>query len=292
MNVQEKTFFLLPSSLPGTSAVDLLGSIVHDFRDPTADVTPTQKQPSQYVPAITRSINTIDSNAKIELVNAHSTTLGSKLFELFSAERTVVRNDDLYLESTRIRTTRLTNQTAIFEALLAQNEVRGDVERFLQMKGTRRLYFVVGLKTCLDARISRRSEVSGDHSYGAQVPLDAAIGVPLPVSMSFGGTVGWTNGSVSSSDSTTSGERIFAIQYRVISRDWFGYGAKTSLGRKVDGSSGGRFFAGNENESDEEDDDYDGVEDGNLGLIDDEFTSRCLIEEANHAERSFMYIFC
>lgn len=306
-----KTWYILKESIPIDHESRLLGAIVQDFRDPLADYVPRGATaaaasnsddtltPSNLVPAIARSVDTVETEARTEVEAVRSTSLSSQLFDLLTGSVGRSREDTHVLEASRVQTRKLENHTKLFQELLSKPSVKTALDIMFDSGGTRKAYFVVGLKACSPSRVSRTESASRSTSLGIQAPLDAAIGSPgmLP-NMSVGVSGERSSTFSTRREGTLQGDRIFALEYRVVRRDWFGYGSRSWLAAKVEGGrDGGNFFGKHDKdgENDEgsgsDDDDYDGVVDEPLGLVDDAYTAFCLSEDGAHVDKQSGYMF-
>jgi hypothetical protein len=287
--LKEKTWYVLKDSIPASRVDQLLGSIVQDFRDPTAGYLPTTAQPRQLVPAIADLVETRDLEARVEVEKIRSSALSAQLFEVLTGGHSRSREANLVLESSSIHTRKLVNHAKPFADLIAQPTVRTELEAALKQGGKRKLYFVVGIKTCSRSHFSSTTSRKNESSFGGAVPLDAMAGIPglLPVA-NVGASITLSSGTTTGTSATLLDDRIFALEYRVARRDWFGYGSQPKLGDKLDGNDGGNFF-GNEEDSDAESEDEDGVE--SLGLVDSQHTPTCLLEDGAQVDGGSGYIF-
>ncbi|KAL4971325.1 hypothetical protein BDW66DRAFT_146308 [Aspergillus desertorum] len=286
----KRTWYVLKDSIPADKATRLLGAIVQDFRDPLACYTPREAIPAEIVPAIGASVITVDTDAKTEVASVRATTFSTQLLETLSGCLGQTRADHLTLEAASIQTWKMENHAQIFEELIAHSGVRADLDGRLR---SGKVFFIVGLKLCSSARFSRVDGKFKERSLGVQVPLDAAIGLPGMLPNLTVGQSAAVSGQVTTRYSgLADGDRIFAIEYRVARTDWFGYGSHTTLGRKVDAKDGGRFFSEHdEDEEASEDEDYDGVEDEQLRLVDEAYTATCLKEDGAEVDAESEYVF-
>lgn len=244
--VREKTWYVLKDSIPASRVDQLLGSIVQDFRDPTAGYLPATAQLRQLVPAITDLVKTRNLEARVEIEKIRSSALSAQLFEVLTGGHSRSREANLVLESSSNHTPKLVNHAKAFADLIAQPSVGTELEATLKQGGKRKLYFVVGIKTCSRSQFSSTTSRKNENSFGGAVPLDAIASIPglLPVG-SVGASMALSPGTTTGTSATLNDDRIFALEYRVACRDWFGYGSQPKLGDKLDSKDGGNFFGNN-----------------------------------------------
>lgn len=290
---KDKTWFILKDTIPANREDDLLGALVEDFRDPIAGFVPISVQPRLLVPAIAKAVETDDLNARIEIGKINSTALSAQLLEVFTGSHVRGQQTNVVLESSRIRTRKLVNHPKLFAELIAHPSVKAELETFIKTRNKRKLFFVVGIKTCLRSQLNTSKSQIRENTIGAGVPLDAVAGIPgLIPSANLGGSVGFSTASTSGTSSTWEDERIFAIEYRVARRDWFGFGAQTELRNKLDNADGAAFFGSDEENSDiDSETDGEGDEVDNLGLIDARHDWSCFSEDGAQLDATSGYIF-
>jgi hypothetical protein len=217
------------------------------------------------------------------------------LFEILTGSHTRSREANLVLESSSIHTRRLVNHAQLFADLIAQPPVKTGLEALWKSSGKRTLYFVVGVKTCSHSTLSATDGRTREDGVGAALPLDAVIGSPgLIPGATVGASVSVSNGTTTVVSLKREDERIFALEYRIVRRDWFGFGKQSRLGNKLDDADGGHFF-GREEDSDADSEDAEDEDDGDLaeavGLVDAAQTPNWLVGNGAQVDENSGYAF-
>ena len=91
----------------------------------------------------------------------------------------------------------------------------------------RTVYYVVGVKTCLDAElknvVTMKRKIGGNVDVALAAALLATTGIPFPDIINPGEDVSTETTKKASTKQTAKGERLFALQYGRVKyrRDWF-----------------------------------------------------------------------
>jgi hypothetical protein len=154
-------------------------------------------------------------------------------------------------------------------------EVRAELLDMLPRGG--KVYMIVGTMTFDSADIKHSGSRTKNSQADGRVPVlqaaAAASGIPIPVS---GGTVEIAGAKADSSDwtvkSSTVDEEVFAVEYRVITRDWGGYGGEPKFRDSIPDFQGGLTYGAGDEEEDDEDE--DGAFDEEASVLEEGITSR------------------
>jgi hypothetical protein len=292
--IKDRTWYVLKDSIPASSVDQLLGSLVQDFRDPTAGFLPSNAKPRELVPGIANLVETHDLDARVEVNKVRSTALSTQLFEILTGSHIRSREASLVLESLSIHTRRLVNHAQLFADLIVQPPVKTGLEALWKSSGKRNLFFVVGVKTCSHSTLSATNGRTRENEVGVALPLDAVIGSPgLIPGATVGASVSVSNGVTTVMSLKREDERIFALEYRIVRRDWFGFGNQSRLSDKLDDTDGGHFFG--PEDSDAESDDAEDEDDDDLaetlGLVDATHTLNYLVGTGTQVDERSGYAF-
>lgn len=159
-------------------------------------------------------------------------------------------------KASKIRMKRLSDHPLAFEALIKDRQVQTDLDKYLKNGG--KALMIVGLLIWEDAEITFEQENSKEDSIKGKMPVDAAMGgarLPPPGNA--------TNVEVEASQTTAEesvlrakvpGLSVFALEFRVIKRNFMGFGTKKQLGGGLARRGGIKFGdkEGNDEEKDED----------------------------------------
>jgi hypothetical protein len=242
------TWVLLPESklLNGARALSLLGCIVADVHNPTDDYAPEDISALRADPTLPPVQQVTATNSNTLLATASSAAANVRLSRILSASRTTSTEIAQSLSSTNIITRFLELHVDFFRRLLENETYKAEIERMYKSRTlTKKMdvaYMVVGVKTCLNARIENLTTLKSSVKAGMELPVGQLLqqlsGTPT---QNYSGDNTAQDGATSVLDSlnvgtdayrnvvsglftscTATGEQVFAIQYREIKKhkDW------------------------------------------------------------------------
>jgi hypothetical protein len=211
-------FVLLVQKLPAdTLALKLIGRIVEDVRQPTNGYRPEDPRPL----LDTTPIEVTDTDASVYQNSIKNTTVKAQLGQLFGVAAQGSKTDGTQLSGKTIVTRLLPQHRDAYDAIYAAHG--RDIEKLLKLNGGVG-YMIVGLKTILDGSV----DFSRSHEQGLSGETSAPVGAVLAattqgvgaflgnsVDPSIGG--GKVVAAEWAARHQMMGERVFAIQYRVVS---------------------------------------------------------------------------
>jgi hypothetical protein len=213
---------LLSSDLPEGSeerVLKMLGSVVSDFEHPLNEIIERQTKGKE---------QELAGVMKVEDGDFHSIAEGLKNDEVRMQLTEVVRAkvgsgkaNEQDVSSKTVITRTLQNHKRFFEEI----EKQSGAEMLKMIKDNPRkdtpyALMIVGIKTCIDSKISSTTECSSQVDVGVKIPLDQALksaGIVLPVDTSIDLSMVKDAFAKVFTEYSAKGERIFAIQYRRIS---------------------------------------------------------------------------
>lgn len=213
---------LLPSDLPeGSEAkvVNMLGSVVADFEHPLHEII--------WRP-IAGKEQGLKGTMKVEDEDFHSIMEGLTNAEvkvhLTQAVRGVFasgQKNEQQMSAKTVITRTLENHRRFFDEIDKQSH--DAIVRMIKKNprsGTPYALMIVGIKSCIDARISSKTQLSSHIDASVNIPLDEALkaaGVVAPIGANV--DLGMLREKISGvlNEFWAKGERVFAIQYRRIS---------------------------------------------------------------------------
>lgn len=260
---------LLGSDLPEGSekkVLQMLGSVVSDFEHPLHEIiwrpVTGKNQELKGVLRVEdgdfRSIaNGLTNNeVKLQLTEAvwGKFASGKKNEQKMSAKTVITRT----LENHRVFFEEIERQSGADILKMIANNPRKDTPYALM---------IVGIKTCIDSEISSKTEFSSQVDVGVSIHLDKifkAAGLPVPIDATI--DLNKIKEQLAEVFTTYSakGERIFAIQYRVISvhttTKWTPFPEKQKMSRYDDilPVPANRGLYGDTEEDTDEDEDAEG----------------------------------
>ena len=229
MDAKQSTWVLLSTNrLPSaTEKSNLLGAVVMDFKDPQGESEPED------VPTFMQSFRHLQDQSKegnfqtmIQQGVSHSTQ--ARLGDIVRVQFGKDANNTQSLRSTSVTTIWIKKPGLIFAELkkrhkekigqLLQQSLNPLMKKQLERPGV--LYMIVGLKICEDASMDNAMSRELDQQASAQAPLDkivvGATGFPMPDMVNPGISNDTKDHVSATSGRTFEGDRIFAVQYRVI----------------------------------------------------------------------------
>lgn len=213
---------LLSSDLPEgleERVLKMLGSIVSDFEHPLNEIIWRQTAGKE---------QELAEVMKVEDDDFHSIANGLKnneakiqLTEVVRAKFGSGKANDQDLSSKTVITRTLENHRRFFEDIEMRSRARIlKMIRDNPRKDTPYALMIVGIKTCIDSKISANTECSSQVDVGIKISLDQILksaGIVLPVDTSIDLSNVRNVLAKVFTEYSAKGERIFAIQYRRIS---------------------------------------------------------------------------
>ncbi|KAH0564777.1 hypothetical protein GP486_001834 [Trichoglossum hirsutum] len=214
---------LSPSNLPDAGEwTTLLGSIVADFEHPLDYYIPDDIR--RILPRNTQSTPTEDTNFKVALLRASGRGASARLGNILRASFKRDIRDEIHLISTNVQTYTLKQQLKVFALL--KKKFRKEILDMIDRAPSRipnTVFMVVGIKTCLDAKISsqnaKQEEIAIKSALPATSILTKGIGTPPVTDIDLGGAASSTKKGNADDSQVAKGARIFALQYRLIKRE-------------------------------------------------------------------------
>jgi len=262
------TWALLPPSklLPGAIALELLGRVVADIENPTDHYAPQNIE--YFDRLLPKTLEAEQTSVDAVLRGATSSHVQIRLTQLFNSVFGIEQSQERRLTTQLVITRFLRDHPIVFKTLNSNDEYRREILDMMALNpyDKKTAYMVVGVKTCLDMKVSDVQKVNSRRGVGVELPVDAALaltGIPLPLtgaSLDIRAEAEHLKHKDLLSSFTTVGERIFAIQYRQIKRhrDWLKWTAPSALKYgDLEPVSNDVGFFGEEGEDDDDDDDDD-----------------------------------
>ncbi|TAQ86722.1 hypothetical protein B7494_g4953 [Chlorociboria aeruginascens] len=251
-------FYILKRRLPAGEGPHLLGRVVQHFQDPGASYTP--EKPSE-VFELSKILETKETPFLIDAKSTKDDALRSRLFSLLAFNRTSAGEQELHLEAKTVIKRSLTNYKRVFNGMKAVEEVRKELLEMLPRGG--KAYMIVGIMAFDRADMKHSGQRSKGRVVKGSAPVaqvaGGVLGVPLPNNSA--GRADLESESARSSDwavqSSTEDEEVFAIEYRVITRDWGGYGNDLEYRDSIPSFQGGLTYHGEDTDDDDDDEDVD-----------------------------------
>ncbi|KAK2690254.1 hypothetical protein QWA68_010878 [Fusarium oxysporum] len=211
-------FVLLESAVPFKSKARLLlGSVVADIRNPTDDFEPDGKSETAFRDYILNALDT-DYSAFFKGNDAHN--LSTKVGHLAGVSSDSSSEISTNIKSSVVRTKSLMQHYKVFEQLIS-SEAKSDIITLMK-RNDRKAFLVVGLKSVLDASHVQKFSTEESLNVNIKVPVGKGAEAASHGTVHLGDTVNpeinYTNssGQKVEVESTMTGERIFAIRYRLI----------------------------------------------------------------------------
>lgn len=225
---------LSPSKLlPGSKALDLLGCVVADINNPTDYYRPKNIQAT--LQSLHSAITVEEEDVEIVLSSLYSAGVGLRLTQILKGGREQTDDSSSALQAHTVVTRYLEQHPDVVKTL--DENHRAEILELLATKQGRkgRGFLVVGVKTCLDAKLVDVGRLSKSQDAGIEVPVDvilAASGVAIPgAGMVLNTGIEGHRAQVKSAltKHTVKGERVFAIQYAQVMRhqDWLHFSEPT-----------------------------------------------------------------
>lgn len=268
---EKPVFYVLRRRLPSSETPNMLGRFVRHFQDPTAEYTP--EEPAKHIDLTNFILKTDDyetgdaENPALKVKSAKDDKLKSILRGLLSVSFSHAEQREMELDSPCLTTRRLKNFRTVFQTLKAVPEVRRAVLEMLPVGG--KIYLVVGIMTFSTAIVRHEGNKSASNHTEAKLPIGnvvtAAVGAPpimgtqkvgVAVEQSSSTSSDWASRAkvVAEGDDA---EEIFAVEYRVVTRDWAGLGKEPVYRPWAPAYRGGLTYGRSidVNRSDEDDED-------------------------------------
>ncbi|KAN0083437.1 hypothetical protein V8E54_002525 [Elaphomyces granulatus] len=235
---KKPTWAILPSSksLPGSKALELLGCVVADIENPTDHRVPTDA--AGFHKQLPKVLEVEDTDMKTMLNSTHALQVEARLAQIFGLDAGRQSSQQRQADAQSVITRFLVDHPRVFKTLVENSEYHQEILEMMDWNPVdkKTAYMVVGVKSCLDTKVSEIRKFDSHMGGGTELPLDAALaacGVP-PTGVASLDTVANTKQSNTRdllSTYTAVGERIFAVQYRQIKRhrDWLRWTAPSTL---------------------------------------------------------------
>jgi hypothetical protein len=259
----EPQFYLLkPPGLPISQRDHLLGRIVKNYANPTADYCPNNR-PCDSVSFVAPPLSSGLTNAQSVLSSSSERTAKALLTSLAALTRQKGRDAGISFSSEGIEVLRLQQHEDTFEALKSNLLIQQKLTKMLRVGG--KAYFVVGLLIWKNTQFSTNQGSNKTASLTAKVPVEAALAMTA-IPPSILPAVGPIQVELQASESvnstlqaTVDGEQIIGLEYRLVKRDLLGLGRNPQLTSSKMRYQGGKYYGekrtGVEAEESSEDDD-------------------------------------
>ena len=268
---QTPVFYLLKHSLSASEAANILGQIVLHIDDPTFEFVPTSPVaclgPDVFKTFLQEPHH--DEDALYTAASSKDQSLLASVRSLFSMSSSREEDGSVELGSERITIRRLKRDMEYFKELKKNPDVR---RKLLEMCPVgKKIYLVVGTMGFQSASLKRTGMQRHESKAAGSLPTGAAIAALSGGTIAFGeaGTVEVSGGHARSAEWTIEskvaacdaedGDKsdvVFAVSYRVITRNWKRLGSDIKMKIKAEQRSGLHFGArDSEEDSDEESDD-------------------------------------
>jgi hypothetical protein len=221
---------LSPNKLPDASEVNkILGAICPDYENPVQNTIPDNA--GKVIPRIWLTKPTEDETFKVVLERAKTDKARIRLGEILHAAFNRDMRNSLHLSSTKVKTHAVKQELKVFDYLKKnyKDNINAMIERApKRSKGS--VFAIEAIKTCLDAEISTQHGDTKSKNTDFKPPLKEAImagtGVPPPIDPGIELELEREEKKKADLAQTARGERIFAIQYRIIKKkgDWISLG--------------------------------------------------------------------
>jgi hypothetical protein len=225
--MSEPTFFVLKRRLPATETPHMLGRLVAHFYSPLDNCTP--ESPRKLLPGLISSSEyfTDERDANLILKDMKDNSLRARLEGLLSVSHTSSSSGQLRLQSTLVRTWRLKNYRDVSLEILNTDEVRQKLPKLVPIGG--KAYFITGIMTCVNAEIKHGGDNITTNNAEIRLPVAAiaaaAAGAPITTNL---GSIALGHDQAHKGnwvfEATGKGEEVFAVEYRLVKRDWVGFG--------------------------------------------------------------------
>jgi hypothetical protein len=221
---------LSPNKLPDASEVKkILGAIIPDYENPAQNTIP--ENASSFIPAHWFVEPTVDGNFKVALSKASGQKAYARLGDILNTAFGKDVSNDLHLTSTTVKTYAVRQEIKAFK-LLKQLFNKEIIELINQAppRSKKSVFVIEALKTCLDAEMSSKDAMNRSKKVDVKPPFGeivaASTGAPSPINLDL--KIGGESSDRANIDEshTAKGERIFAIQYRIIKKrsEWPRFG--------------------------------------------------------------------
>ena len=212
---------LLSSDLPAGSedkVLNMLGSVVSDFEHPLQEIIWRQmKEKGQELAGVMK----VEDEDFHTIINGHNDDeVRLRLTEVIRAKVGSGGSNTQDISSKTVITRTLENHRNFFHEI--QKQAEADILKMVKYNPRKTPYalMIVGVKSCIDSKISSTTELSSHVEAGITIPLDEALksaGIVLPVNTNIDLAMLKDGFAKIFTEYSAKGERIFAIQYRRIS---------------------------------------------------------------------------
>ncbi|MCJ1399718.1 hypothetical protein MMC11_002920 [Xylographa trunciseda] len=213
---------LSPSSLPSAEEVHkILGAIVPDYENPARNSIPANA--SKIIPKDWFAKPTEDGNFKVVLDRASGQKAYARLGDILKAAFSKNVSNNLHLTSTTVRNYAINQENQVFKLLKRTFKIEIlDLIENAPPRSKGSVFAIVAIKTCHDAELSSEQSKDQKIKADAKAPIrevaTAAGAPPLPVDPNLAVGFQIDDKSTTESSHIAKGERIFAVQYRIIKR--------------------------------------------------------------------------
>ncbi|KAL8824801.1 MAG: hypothetical protein Q9191_004812 [Dirinaria sp. TL-2023a] len=237
----DNNFYLLPplNTLPVENPHEWIGRIVKSYGDPGGNFTPVN------VPAhIRQNIRDDGGFCSLEQIieSQKGRSLGASLAEIlkFSVSHTQVDTPEFY--SPKVRRLKLQQEDRNRQTILALEEVKAHLKEWHTLKHP--VYLIVGVLVADHIGYAEKSRTKKSHELGLNSPgelASLAAGLPIPVPDVVDFNLANSAEHRRETMLTAVGTRIFAIEYRVLTKRFLSTSGKIDV--RPGGIRGERTFS-------------------------------------------------
>ena len=215
----DPTFYLLPpfNTIPAKDPREWIGRIVKSYNDPRANFTPPRGNPA--MEGVEIEDDTGFRNVKEIIDNANSDSARLLLADMLHFTHSRSKADTPRFQSDNVRRLKLLEEDSYCKRLLALDDVKVQLKEWHKIN--RPVFLIVGLLIADGVHYAEEKTEENSNEIGVKPPtgLTSLIaGSPVPMPDIAEASWSKTRKQQRGIKLTATGERIFAVEYRVLTK--------------------------------------------------------------------------
>lgn len=211
---------LSPSKLPNASEAEkILGAIVPDYENPLQNPIPEDAR--KIIPAAWFAMPTEDENFKVLLDRAKGNNAHTRLGDILNTAFRRNISNNLHLTSITVKTYAVKEEIKAFNLL--KKKYKQDIVELIDRapsRNNRSVFAIEAIKTCRNAEISSKDTRENSKKEDTMAPIKDIIASSTNFPQLLGQNAQRTEELIETINTdeshTAKGERIFAVQYRIV----------------------------------------------------------------------------